>query len=248
VQTVWPQGRGKIRLTSGEEEVPATVPFMVQIRGFLLAFTVLTFAIASLIYARGNAGLFLMVNQQTSIASFRVFHIVTQLGDGLFFAAFGLAILLINRRAGLCSLLAFGFSSLVAQVLKRQVFGSWVRPKTFFEMRHIAINLPQEVAVHGHNSFPSGHTASAFCMAVLVAAFFPNRFVQYGALFLAALVGLSRIWMCQHFPLDVVAGAIIGVICGLLLLAIFYKKSSPVLALTTMPIKKTGKPEGGEAK
>ena len=66
----------------------------------------------------------------------------------------------------------------------------------------------------GDQSFPSAHTSSAVCGA----AFLDMRYgpawgvPAYGA---AAIVGLSRIESNRHYPLDVVAGAAIGVVSNL---------------------------------
>jgi membrane-associated phospholipid phosphatase len=62
-------------------------------------------------------------------------------------------------------------------------------------------------------SFPSGHATSAFAAAAAVGVFYPRlRVPLYG---LAALVGLSRIYLGVHYGLDVLAGAMLGVAIGL---------------------------------
>lgn len=66
------------------------------------------------------------------------------------------------------------------------------------------------------NSFPSGHTCSAFAFGVAVAAVLPWKWAKAAALIAAALMGFSRLYVGVHFPSDVLAGAIIGTLCGLL--------------------------------
>jgi undecaprenyl-diphosphatase len=63
-------------------------------------------------------------------------------------------------------------------------------------------------------SFPSGHTITAFAVAVSLSAFYPS--LLPGLLFCAASVALSRILLGMHFLSDVVAGALIGssLACG----------------------------------
>jgi undecaprenyl-diphosphatase len=58
------------------------------------------------------------------------------------------------------------------------------------------------------NSFPSGHTMTAF--AILAVLFVVDRKIAWWALPLAVLVGFSRIYLGAHFPSDVFSGACIG--------------------------------------
>ncbi len=63
-------------------------------------------------------------------------------------------------------------------------------------------------------SFPSGHTITAFAVAVSLAQFYPS--LLPGLMFCAASVALSRILLGMHFLSDVLAGAAIGssLACG----------------------------------
>jgi undecaprenyl-diphosphatase len=59
-------------------------------------------------------------------------------------------------------------------------------------------------------SFPSGHTASSFASAWILALVWPKARAQLFGL--AAIVGLSRIYLGAHYPGDVAFGAVIGVL------------------------------------
>ena len=59
-------------------------------------------------------------------------------------------------------------------------------------------------------SFPSGHTTSAFLMMTLLAGFFPA--LKIPALLWATTVGFARVYLGVHYPTDVLAGAILGII------------------------------------
>ena len=59
-------------------------------------------------------------------------------------------------------------------------------------------------------SFPSGHTAAAFVFAAVLAAFYP--LLALPAFVLATLIGLSRVMLGVHYPGDIVAGAVLGLL------------------------------------
>ena len=70
-------------------------------------------------------------------------------------------------------------------------------------------------------SFPSGHTATAFCVAAVLCGWargLPGRgrrvAVRASALVLATLTGLARVYAGAHFPLDVLGGAALGALCA----------------------------------
>jgi undecaprenyl-diphosphatase len=61
-------------------------------------------------------------------------------------------------------------------------------------------------------SFPSGHAASSVAGAITLSWIWPQgRLVLWA---LAALVGLSRIYVGVHYPLDVLGGAVLGLMCA----------------------------------
>jgi membrane-associated phospholipid phosphatase len=71
----------------------------------------------------------------------------------------------------------------------------------------------------GYDSFPSGHTAAIFCFVYILSQYYP----RYRILFYlyAILMALERIEGCSHFPSDVLAGALLGIIVGKLLFKMF---------------------------
>lgn len=66
----------------------------------------------------------------------------------------------------------------------------------------------------GNPSFPSGHSATAFAAATAVAILCPR--LRPAALAIAAAVALSRVYLRVHFPLDVIAGGLLGAALGAL--------------------------------
>ncbi|MBX4264848.1 phosphatase PAP2 family protein [Clostridium estertheticum] len=61
-------------------------------------------------------------------------------------------------------------------------------------------------------SFPSGHTLSSFAAAEMLSMYF----TQYKLMFMtiAFLIALSRLYLYVHYPTDVIAGVIVGILCS----------------------------------
>ena len=72
------------------------------------------------------------------------------------------------------------------------------------------------VGVPTTSSFPSGHTSTSFACAYVISRLAPRLTVYVYAL--AALIGFSRIYVGVHYPLDVLAGAVLGLVVAKALL------------------------------
>lgn len=135
----------------------------------------------------------------------------TTLGNsGLLFI--GLALILLcfrsTRRAGASAGAAMLLGLLVTNITIKPLV-SRARPWVVIE------GFAALVAEHDPNSFPSGHTCSAFAFGVALCAVLPQKWAKAAALSAAVLMGLSRLYVGVHFPSDVLAGALIGTLCGL---------------------------------
>ncbi|WP_442794676.1 phosphatase PAP2 family protein [Pelobium manganitolerans] len=77
-------------------------------------------------------------------------------------------------------------------------------------------------------SFPSTHASDHFSIAVFLSMLFHRRFKYFTAiaLFWAALICFSQVYVGVHFPLDVTAGAIFGSLIGFLMAKLFVKSTS----------------------
>ena len=135
----------------------------------------------------------------------------TKLGDaGLLFIALGLVMLLFRstRKAGLSALCAMIIGLVVVNFTIKPLFA---RPRPWLVIQGF-VNLVEE---KDPNSFPSGHTNAAFAFALALCMTAPKRWMKITAVCLAVVMGLSRLYVGVHFPSDVLAGALIGSLCGL---------------------------------
>lgn len=146
------------------------------------------------------------------------FRHFTQMGEGLAYIL-ALAGLLFLRYRHALALPLLGFSVSVLSFLSKSFFAH-DRPAAYFRKLGILdqINLVDGVTLaSGPTSFPSGHTMSAFALYSFLAFCLPRK--RWAALLLivmALLVGVSRIYLVQHFLQDVYLGAIMGVLIALI--------------------------------
>jgi membrane-associated phospholipid phosphatase len=168
--------------------------------------------------------LLLLYGKSASFTSLNSFHHVllnaffinyTFMGDGIF------ALCLIawlffykKKQQGLILLVAFLVSGLMVQIIKN--FVNSPRPRSFFFEAGQYLYFIDGVSQTGYSSFPSGHTATAFAIATFLVLTMKNKRWQFLLLTAAALVGYSRIYLAQHFLLDVIIGTVIGTAAGIL--------------------------------
>jgi membrane-associated phospholipid phosphatase len=162
-----------------------------------------------------RAGSFLILNPYHSYWLDQFFIYFTNLGDGIF-SILIFFILIICKKVdwAIQVLAAFLLSALISQVLKNFIYSP--RPKDFFGLTTQHIYILKDITLGGGASFPSGHSTSAFALATSMALFSKNKENAWWYLIPAILVGYSRIYLSQHFPKDVFAGAVIGVVSAVL--------------------------------
>ena len=110
-----------------------------------------------------------------------------------------------GRRAGATGLACVAVTAAVANLVLKPL-GGRRRPDRALQEVPAARHVRMPVS----SSFPSGHTAAAFAFATGVGRVSPATSIPLHGL--AALVGYSRIHTGVHFPGDVIAGALVGVV------------------------------------
>jgi membrane-associated phospholipid phosphatase len=178
-------------------------------RYFLIPFLILIIAGFSLMLIFTKSELFLLINDRHTNFFDHFFKLNTWLGDGWMTVVMFFVMLFFKYRFAVLTALAYAYSSLAVQILKR-LFNA-PRPVKFFE--DIApIRTIDGYTMHEWNSFPSGHTASAFTLAVVLSYLLPYKHSHWIIIPLAALTAFSRVYLAQHFMEDIIAGALLAVI------------------------------------
>jgi undecaprenyl-diphosphatase len=131
-----------------------------------------------------------------------VFKALTYAGEwGALWLVLALVFALVLRRWQIfvLTLVADALAQLSSTVLKAAIPRD--RPHV-----HALVSRP-----HSH-SFPSGHATTSFACATVLALMVPR--LRWPLLVLAAAVSWSRVYVGVHYPLDVLAGAVLGAAIG----------------------------------
>lgn len=154
--------------------------------------------------------LHLQINQFHSNFADFFFRNATYVGDGAFILILlPYLIFFTSIRVFVISLLSVLVSGLLVQFFKKIIFSDHMRPTALIDAS--SLHLVDGVQLHTMYSFPSGHATSAFTLFILLAFYMKNSKIAQTAFALCAIVvGFSRIYLSQHFLVDVSVGAILG--------------------------------------
>ena len=112
-----------------------------------------------------------------------------------------------TRKAGFCVLLSYFLVLLFGHVLLKDLIAR-PRPCHLDETIKLLVTRPDSF------SFPSTHTAWAFGTATSIFLYYKRAGIF--AFVVAAIMGFSRMYMFVHFPTDVLAGLVMGVVVAVI--------------------------------
>ncbi len=177
----------------------------------------------------GNEVFFLLLNNDYGIFADASFAFITHLGEAAPWITIGVLVLIFRREFLPLVLIALIISTALVQGIKNNL-PEQARPTKAITNVSL-IHTVKGVDLHTINSFPSGHTTTAFTIFLLACLLIHKRWIIGVGFIYALSVGYSRIYLAQHFPKDIAGGMLVAVIATCFAVALqqiitnrFYKK------------------------
>jgi membrane-associated phospholipid phosphatase len=178
---------------------------------FLFPYFILLISAITILLIFSKVQIHIWVNQHWSYFGDLLFPKITFFGNGLFVII--VIVLLLFYKFGYSILFAvtYAISGLVVQLVKNLLFPHMQRPIAYLHNIY-QLHLVQGVQMYSSKSFPSGHSATAFAFFLCFAFLTKNKYLQFLYFICACLIAYSRIYLSEHFLLDITTGSFIGTI------------------------------------
>lgn len=184
--------------------------FYRKTKGFLIPYSL--FVIGAIVFLgfseKGKE--VLLINSFSNPLLDRFFLIITNIGLGGFAVIVALLMMLFNFKWSFLTLLSLAWTGIFTFTFKRIFFVSETRPLHYFYYSDFQRFIYDAPLIY-YNSFPSGHTMTIFAFCFILSWLSGNFRAGVLLFFLAVVVGLSRIYLLQHFGIDVLAGSALGI-------------------------------------
>lgn len=149
-----------------------------------------------------------------------LFSWCTHIGDGYFVIAIALILLFYRINYSVFIFVTYAFSAITAQIVKHIVKAP--RPLMVFYDEQ-KLHIVEGVKILTSNSFPSGHSTSAFALFLSLSIITKYNKLRVCFLICAILVAYSRVYLSEHFLMDILIGSAIGVITVLIYLFFYIR-------------------------
>ena len=163
----------------------------------------------SLVWGKNEA--FLYLNTNLGLFADKVFEYSSYLAEGWIWIPYFIVLVGLYKKDKAFILMNFLISTLFTQFAKNFIFTTAMRPMAS-GLDATQIHTVPGVEIHTFNSFPSGHTATAFTLFILTTYLFPNKYALSIGIIYAIVCGYSRIYLAQHFPLDLAGGIFVALL------------------------------------
>ncbi len=190
--------------------------FLFGSKRMLVASLIFGIGLCLLLIFKGNEGGFLWFNQGFTPKLGKIASIFSLFGEWYVMLFLLTASLWISIRNFVSVVLTWLLGACFSWFFKLWLFRGLARPMEYYRTQNVKLNLVEGVDVHSYNTFPSGHTLTAFSSILLFRFIFPNLKTWQEILIVIFAIGcgLSRILMVQHWPEDVLAGMVLGLLAG----------------------------------
>jgi len=176
---------------------------------FYLPFGVIFILTSIFVIITKKEDFLLLINSIHNPALDFIYKYTTYLGEGYYFLIIIIILGLFKFKYFFQGLILFLSSGAIAQIIKNLLN----EPRPIKYLSDISnLNFVEGVDVYSWGSFPSGHTTSAFTIFLYFSFLVNNKFLKFLFFVIAVNVGISRIYLVQHFLIDVWAGSLVGVI------------------------------------
>ena len=175
-------------------------------------------ALSVILYKK--ADLHLQMNRYHSSFFDVFFKYSTFLGDGIMFGVLTLLFLFVKRKMALVFMVGGFLTLLITHFFKKVVFKGVPRPAEFLGLENL--HIIDGVKMAFWNSFPSGHTMTAFTIFAILCLYFRKCISQYVWILLAVIAGFSRVYLSQHFLIDIFVGSILGILIAFVSMSLFF--------------------------
>ncbi len=138
----------------------------------------------------------------------RLMILFSRLGDGYLYGVMALLVILFDWTTAKVFLPAAGVAFAI-ELISHGILKKSVRRNRPFERLS---EIRQLIKPPDQFSFPSGHTAAAFVMALLLSHFYPSTTALWFGF--AGTIGFSRVYNGVHYPGDVFVGMLLGLASG----------------------------------
>jgi len=172
------------------------------------------------IFTEEKGALVLLLNSNRTPLLDTFFIYATKLAEPIVCVFFCVLWIIKEYKKGIFISSALILNTILVQFLKRVVFSDYKRP---IHALGEQLNLIKDLDVHSNFSFPSGHTMAGFTLFFVLSLFSKNILVKLALILLAIIVGMSRVYLSQHYLMDVVAGSFLAVSMSILYYYIYNK-------------------------
>ncbi|WP_442266855.1 phosphatase PAP2 family protein [Tenacibaculum sp. ZS6-P6] len=185
-----------------------------------ITYLIFFFASVLLVILYNKADLHLKLNKYHSSFFDVFFKYSTFLGDGVMFAVLAFIFLFVKRKMTLVFVVGGLLTLVITHFFKKIIFKGVPRPAEFLGLENL--HLINGVKMAFWNSFPSGHTMTAFTIFAILCLYFRKCVSQYVWILLAIIAGISRVYLSQHFLMDIFVGSILGIVIGFVSMSLFF--------------------------